>query len=204
MKKVVLDTDYFRFITMDLTNESVFEEVMKQLEYKPVVHEFIYKQELHEHSFVKKLVANGVIEVLNFDDICKDDKDLREYERLFKFAYYEMNGRKFNSTTNVIDFHHSEENLGEIHSLILAKQLGYDILMSNDGGAKSFVDNKLNSKRTHISVINIEDTFTTLVNKDNSKIKWKDLKPIINQYKKNNNKTDDAKYDRIRKLWANE
>ncbi len=201
MKKVVIDTDYFNFITHDLSDDSLFLEIIRELKYEPVMHEFVYKQELHEHSFVKCLVDKHIITIYDYDSLTKDQADATEYERLFKYAYFELNAKRFVDAMVIRDYRHEKENLGEIHSTILARLMGYDILMSNDGGAKSLAG-KLSTLRSHIHVYNIEDTFTELITPEKSSIKWTKIKNVVKQLKNNGNKTDTEKYMRIRNKWV--
>lgn len=204
MKKAVIDTDYFKFITKNLTEEGLFIKLMNELEYIPVMHEFVYKQELHEHSFVKKLVKDQIIMVYDFNSLMKDRESENEYNRIFKYAYYELNGRRYSSSMDIKDYHHEKENLGEIHSMILAKFMNYDMFMSNDGGAKFFIKTKINNGKFSIRVVNIEETFVDLLDTNKSSLKWSDIKRVVYQLKHNGNRADEAKYQRIKNTWANE
>lgn len=204
MKNVVIDTDYFRFITNELKDDSVFLHIIKILDYKPVMHGFVYKEELHEHSFVKNMVDKGIITIYDIASLTKSIEDKNEYERLFLFAYQELNGYSFSTSQRIEGYHHEKENLGEIHSVILARLMKYDLFMSNDGGAKNFIINKLNNKRNYINVINIEETFTKMISKDNSDLKWSEIKTVVRRFKNSEYKSDKEKYERIKKFWSEE
>ena len=97
-------------------------------------------------------------------------------------------------------YHHDKENLGEIHSIIMARMLGMEIFMSNDGGARTFVEQKISTKKSPLRVIDIETTFTELIVREASNLSWRDLKPIIAQLRRN--ETDQKQYERIRNLWV--
>ena len=205
MKKVVLDTDYFRFITKDLWDSKLLIKIMDELEFKAVMHEFVYKEELHEHSFVKQLVDNNFIEVIGYDFLTQiDSEKVEEYERLFRFAFKGLNGKDFTSSIQIKDYHKEKSNLGEIHSVILARFLNYDLLMSNDGGAKTFIETKLNIGKNNIRVVNIEETFTQLINPNNSNIKWSDIKDVVKPLKRSRYISDQEKFKRIHDLWVPE
>lgn len=201
MNKVVIDTDYFRFITNDLSDSTLFLNIMSELEYEPVMHEFVYKEELHEHSFVKKLVDEGCIEIINYDSLTYRENDKKDYQSLFYMSYNEMNGMAFDSKRQIKNYHKKEENLGEIHSAILARIKGYTLMLSNDGGAKTFIHTKLNTARNHIRVVNIVETFTELLSPDTSALKWSDIKGVLGKYKKSKFESDKAKYKQIHDLW---
>lgn len=202
MKRVVVDTDYFNFITMNLKESGLFLKVMKELQYEPVMHEFVYTQELHENSFVKKLVDDGSLIRIGFDSLRNTPEKSNEYSRLFSYAYYEMNGKKFDNQAKIESYHHEKENLGEIHSAILAWFMDYDYLMSNDSGAKTFIESKLNTLKHSIHVIDIEETFTSCLNKESSTLKWSDLKNTMGQLKIDNHPKNLERLERIRKCWV--
>ncbi len=72
--------------------------------------------------------------------------------------------------------------------------------MSSDKGAKFFVENKLNTAKNKISVVDIEETFTKLITPSSNSIKWKDVRSIISIWE-NSNPTDEKKYKHIRQCW---
>lgn len=202
MKYVVVDTDYFNFITNNLSNTDLFIKIMEVLDYTPVMHEFVYRQELHEHSKVKNLIENSKLEIYNYDSLTSSKKEKKEYDRIFRYSYKELNGKEFDNSKSVKEYHHEKENLGEIHSVIMAKLNGYDLMMSNDGPAKFFIENKLNSSKNQIHVVNIEKTFNLLISPDNGSIKWSDIKGVLSKYKNSVSAKDKDKYDRIHEIWV--
>ena len=202
MIKVVVDTDYFRFITRDCSDSFLFLKIMEALECAPIMHEYVYKEELHEHSFVKKLVQDGYLTIVDYDSLTSDEENKNEYIRLFKFAYYEMNYKKFEGN-NIKEYRHEKENLGEIHSVILAKILGYSLMMSNDGDARTFIETKVNTSKNSIKVVNIELTFIEMITPNVSKLKWPDIKSYLTPLKNSESIKDRDKYNRIRNVWCN-
>lgn len=203
MKNTVIDTDYFKFLTMDCKCEDVFFDVMQEIECQPVMHEYVYKHELMEHSFIKKLVENKKIIIYSYDSLMSTPEREYEYTRTFSFAYKDMNGRAFDESCDIKFYHHDKENLGEIHSVILAYMMNYDMLMSNDKGARRLVKDKLNTNKKNINVYDVEHTFIELIDKDNSLLKWKRIKPIVGQWK-DKNPTDNEKYNRVKNIWKKE
>jgi hypothetical protein len=202
MREVVIDTDYFRFITLDCTDKELFLEIMKELDIMPVMHEFVYRQELHAESFVKSLVENGDIKAICYSDFLKDKGKSEEYDKLAKYAYNVMNGWEFDDEREFKTYHHEKENLGEIHSITMARILKLDIFMSNDGGAKQFVEGRLNSRKHKIQVMNVEDTFKCILENADTNLNWSKIKNVVKQFKKNGTKTDQERYERIQSAWT--
>lgn len=91
------------------------------------MHEYVYKQELHENAFVKKLVEEDIIKIYEYYGFLIDKEKEEEYERGFRYAYKEMNGRDFSRKHQIREYHHDKEKLGEIHSAIMARMLKLDL-----------------------------------------------------------------------------
>ncbi len=79
----------------------------------------------------------------------------------------------------------------------MAFYLGIDLFMSDDGGAKMFVENKLKSRRHRIEVYNLKDTLIKVFENENRTTKWKDIKGMA---KKAFEKTM-YKYDEVNQIW---
>lgn len=202
MREVVVDTDYFNFITLNCTDKDLFLVVMNEMQFFPVLHEYVYEEELHECSFVKNLVKDGNIKIIRYTDFLLNEKKMKEYKRLAEYGYEMMNGETFDNTKDIVCYHHEKENLGEIHSITLARMLKLDCFMSNDGGARSYVENHLNNNKSQIiTIYNIEDTFNYIHKNIQTSLNWGRIKNVIKQYKNSGLKANLERYERIRNVW---
>ena len=77
----------------------------------------------------------------------------------------------------------------------MAFYVGIDLLLSNDGSAKSNVRTYLSSERHPISVLNVYDTLELIAQKSNTELKWSEIKGLAKRV------LPEAKYDMINSIW---
>lgn len=137
---------------------------------------------------------NGKIKVYKYSDYITLS-NIKAYENNFEKAYVYFNAKKF--IGDIYTYHHQKESLGEVRTSLMALYLGIDLFMSDDGDAKSFVTNRLSSRRHKIMVYNIYDTLVALHELENTSIKWADVKGMAKRVFENTR----HKYDGINELW---
>ena len=192
IKEVAIDADFFRKLTENDRDGTLFLKIMDELNRKPVMHEYVYSYELGDSSVVKKLKERGDIVVYTHSEYVKD---IEQYKTLFGSAYQYFNYKEFKG--DVISYHHEKESLGEIRTSIMAYYMKIDLFMSDDGGAKTYVLNRLNSRRHRIDVYNVYDTLRVIGELQDKKIKWSEIKGMA---KAAFAKTE-KKYESINKIW---
>lgn len=195
-KDVVIDTDFFRKVTNNLSTNELFLKIMDEMGLCPVMHEYIFKEELHKDSFVTKLRDSGVLKVYSFEHYLNSG-NTEEFEEKFMEAYKKFNFQPFKGD-NIRTYRKSEESLGEIHSSLMAWYMNMDIMMSDDGEAKHYVTTMLNSRQRKIHVYNIYDTLEYIGKMPERSIKWKEIKGMANQAFERAPK----KFDSIREIWV--
>lgn len=192
IREVAIDADFFRKLTENDKDGTLFMKIMVELNRKPVMHEYVYSYELGDSSLVKKLKEQGDLKVYTHSDYVKD---IEQYRTLFGTAYRYFNYKEF--IGDVISYHHEKESLGEIRTSIMAYYMGIDLFMSDDGGAKKYVLNRLNSRRHRIDVYNIYDTLQVIGELQNRKLKWSEIKGMAKvAFAKKK-----EKYDSINEIW---
>lgn len=195
-KDVVIDTDFFRKLTNNLTSEELFLKIMEEINKTPVMHEFVFKEELHEHSLVKKLKDGGFLKVYSFHDYL-NDANLDDFKEKFNAAYKKLNYQTF-PETDILAYRKCEESLGEIHSSLMAWYMNMDIMMSDDVDAKHYVTTMLTSRNKKIEVLNIFDILLHIGKMSNRNLKWKDVKGMAGRVLTKESK----KYEHIKEFWV--
>lgn len=161
-ERVVVDTDFCKMITEKEgkpSDSKLFKAIFETLDLQPVFHEFIYKNEVFDNPIIIELVENGFIEVIKYDDFIPENWMKEQYKDTFCDFYKFMNGVSFPDKADVFSFRKAHSNLGEIHSLILAHFMNIPIFMSNDNGAKSLAEQKINTSSYSIDVESLCDVF---------------------------------------------
>ena len=152
MQRAVIDADFFIKLTENaFDNGKLFCHIMEDLKVHPIMHKYVATVELKRSKALNELVAQGKIEIIDYDEYI-DRKDDDEYQEYFRWAYEKMNQFDFPENADIYTYHDIDENLGEIRSIYLAKQLKCMYFMTDDSGARSFVKNAFSSKRKVVAV----------------------------------------------------
>ena len=175
-KKVIVDTDFMNYMIRGKDGiDYYFNKIVNDLNLEPVVHEFLYSKEMMANPLVSKLVKEGKLTVIKYEDFLSDIDD-PYYGGLFADLYKYCNGRSLQyGKSNFRTYQESEANLGEIHSVILALYTGYPLFFSNDNGAKTMAKTKINTSSFQLDVRNIIDVFNEIAAMKNKTMTKKDF-----------------------------
>lgn len=181
--QVVLDTDFINGITAyrDGDAADLFRRVFQELKQTPVVHSFVAERELVHNKVAQLLLQEGYITAIPLDamDVPEgtDGKDL--YRKTFEAMYERITGDVFPDDIEDIFGRHAQMSFGEIHSVLLATELGIPLLYSNDGDAK---DAARYYAKGRLRVVNAEELGELL--KGTEGISGKERKFIRNIYRR--------------------
>lgn len=174
--KVVIDADFFRNITEHEQGVKLFLQVMKDLDMKPFMHEFVANVELKDNQYLKELLDKDDISIIFYEDYL-NEKNREEYEAYFRQAYEKINYFDFPEKGDLYQYADKDESLGEIRSLYMAKQMGYIYFMSDDADAR-LLAKKFFSGKSGVEVRTLFDAFFMCKEKDTA-LRWKDISPTV-------------------------
>jgi hypothetical protein len=195
MREVVIDADFFNHMTCVDTQGELFCKIMGVMEVSPVLHEYVQKQELFANSVMKLLVDGGNIKVYCYDDFLNTKEEREKYEKDFYWGYQKLNYEHLPKDVDVFTYRKAHANMGELHSALLAKKLGIGLMMSDDRGARDFVEHKLNSRKNKIMVYNSYDVVLYIAKQGESVITWKDIKSTLKKC------MSDRCYEEVKMKW---
>lgn len=133
----VVDADFYIKMTRYACDRgALFLQLMKDFGACPVMHRYVAEVELRNDPYIKKLLAEKLIEVRDYEDYLVSDGDKEDYEDYFVEAYERMNRFDFPEKEDIYTYSCEDESLGEIRSIYLAKKMGYRYFVSDDGGAR--------------------------------------------------------------------
>ena len=194
--QVAVDTAFLSKLTEKDQRGVLFKNIMLQMGRSPVVHQYVYEEELLGNTAARKLVEEGSVRVVKFEEFLKDQSDKDQYDRLFRQAYKGMNGLELSPKEDIFTYRHDKENLGEIHTALMAQHLNIDLMVSHDAGAKKYIEEHMSSRRHRLIVWNIQDVFAGLASLDRSLVKWSDIKGVAKRLF-----GQDERYHMIRDCW---
>ena len=195
-QKVVIDADFFRHTTEHEIGTALFEKLMSENGYIPVMHKYVSAVELKDNDKLASLIRNKKIIIISEKDYLKsNDVDYREF---FLVMYQKLNGVELGEediATYGYDGQCWGESLGEIRSVYLAYSKGYSLLLSDDHGAREAVEYISSSKHT-VEVRSFYDLLKSNIAEEGS-LRWKDIKYSAERvFKRNLNK-----YNELEKLY---
>lgn len=181
--QVVLDTDFINGITayQDGDAADLFRRVFQELGQSPIVHSFVAEQELVHNDIAQALLREGYITSISLTAMClPDGMDGKvQYRKNFEAMYERIERKAFPDDIKDIFGRHAGMSFGEIHSILLATELGIPLLYSNDGGTKRA--SKYYAKG-RLTVMNAEELGESL--KGSVNITSKERKFIRNIYRR--------------------
>ncbi|MGD9678708.1 MAG: hypothetical protein AB7V16_10245 [Vulcanibacillus sp.] len=194
-REVVIDADFFNKFTEKDPSGVLFLMIMDEMNTMPVMHEYVYSDELMGNITTAGLVKMGHIKIYKYQDYINKNNET-DYKEKFRRAYKDFNYEDF--AGDVFTYRQCQQSLGEIRSTLMAWYMNIGIFMSDDGGAKQYIETKLNSAKRRINVYNVYDTLHQIALKDTRNVKWTDIKATA----KSSFEFSLDKYTEIRNLWC--
>ncbi len=191
--RVVLDTDFINRITSyeDGDPQGLFCRIFHTLGKKPVVHQYVAEHELMHNSVAKALMQSGFLDVIPYSAFLKDKLAWKRYDRTFRDIHAQLRGFRIDKGKSVftelrpeddITARHAQMSFGEIHSILMAVELGIPLFYSNDADAKVVASRY---PRGRLKVLNLEAVSEQL-DVDSSEVTTKERKYLwkYNQHRR--------------------
>lgn len=141
-QRIVLDTDFINLITKyrDGDAENLFCRIFHALDKIPVIHPYVAENELMHNKLAQKIISDGNLIRIPYTDFLPKSTPLEIlYKNQFSDLYKIISGEKLPNNINIFK-RHAGMSFGEIHSILMATEIGIPLLFSNDKGAKLAAD----------------------------------------------------------------
>lgn len=194
-KEAIVDTCFFNKLSCDGKDIETFKRVLIDLEFVPVVHPYIAEKELDVFSGFDKLVEEGFVRVVSYDEFIEDQDDKDLYIRYFHDLYEEMRTYlEITDSKKQIDILHLPEgqtiftyrkagmSFGDIHIILMATIMRLPIILSEDSDIKflrSVAKRKIVGDIYSLDIYNVIDLITMIAQKVDSSISKKELEKIV-------------------------
>lgn len=163
---IIIDSDFLKKIVHVTDGIDIFHRIIKEYGKRPVIHEYVAYRELDTDSLATSLITTNSISVIKTQDYLKD-AFVPLYTETFKSHYKFMNHKELSlpPKCDIFTYRHAEENLGEIHSCLMAQYTKTPFFMSDDRQAKDLAMLRVNSDRFTLTVISVLDVLAELAKK---------------------------------------
>lgn len=185
MGKVVVDTDFLNHILNTPNGEDVMQKIVDFYGFELVMHPWVYDREIKGLNTNVDTYVQKNVQVLEYVDFLESE-DEALYDIVFKDLYRCMNRDESvdESYRTFKTYNRAGKNLGEIHSVILAKFLGIPLLLSDDYNAKEIAAKRINTDTFQLDVKKSFDIMCDMISSDNSLLSFnEDVIPIIRMHK---------------------
>ena len=147
--RVVLDTDFISGITSYKAGDAadLFRRTFQDLGKLPVVTPYVAQYELEYDAVAQVLIKSGDIVVIPYNDFFPDEGTKHEqYKRNFYDIHNMIREIHYSQKQDNIPelrpdedltLRHSKMSFGEIHSILMAVELGIPLFYSNDSDPKN-------------------------------------------------------------------
>ena len=163
--RVALDTDFINVITEYRACDpaTLFCDIFEALGKTPVVHPFVAECELMHNAVARGLLENGVIQKISYEEFLpNEDAEMKTfYTTMFRELNTKITGCSLSEKINIFASN-AGHSFGEVHTVLMAVELGIPLFYSNDRGAKAaavaYAEGKLIVKNIKEVVEQLQDT----------------------------------------------
>ena len=170
MEKALLDADFIFFL-LDNNEGSFFMDIFNSLLIDYYVHIYIYEQELLSLKEEKKSIFEE--KCLHLDSTQNKCVDITQYVDGFQDMYFYLNGERLFEDNDSLEekrkkiFNHEQgKNRGEIHSVLSAFLFEISLFFSNDHSSQELVDKYSNKYNKKVSIKNVKDILNEFKKED--------------------------------------
>lgn len=176
--QAVLDADFLNKINeiKKVEPDTLFQKLMTELNCTPVVHPFVMEHELFACGLAQRLRASGALRYVDYSEFLPEDKRQR-YEQQFRDLYRALTAREFGQSIEAdadIFARHAGKSYGEVHSVLMAAQMGIPVFYSNDHSGKI-----LCKRFRHLEAKTISELHEDLLDKSDCSITAKEWKYLL-------------------------
>lgn len=198
-KEAIVDTCFFNKLSNYGKNSETLKKVLIDLDYKLVVHPYIAKNELDMFPHFNKLVEEGFIRKVEYNEFIEDEYDRELYEQYFGELYEEMREyfeieqskkqiEKLNipNGQTIYTYRRAGMSLGDVHIILMAFFMKLPIILSEDGDIeflRSVAVRKISGDSYKLDIYNVMDLIMMIAEKEDTIFSKKELEKVVLEVK---------------------
>lgn len=200
--EVIVDTCFLQKLSSEGKAIDNIKKVLAELKYIPVVHPYVYEHELKLHSYFERLVNDGYIRVIEYNEFQKDAIDKQIYEDYYYELYEEMrltleamNSSKkveklcLRKGQTIYNTHKQGSSMGDVHMILMASYLQMPILLTEDSDIEMLRDiakRRMQLGQYSLQILNGVQLIEEIAKKQESSLNVKELERILKSMQKRN------------------
>lgn len=193
--EVIVDTCFLQKLSSEGKAIDNIKKILDELDYAPVVHPYIYEHELSLYSYFIKLVNDGYIRVISYNEFQKDDIDKQIYEAYYDILYEDMRLTLdamgslkhverlcLRKGQTIYNTHIQGSSMGDVHMVLMASYLQMPILLTEDSDIDMLCDiakRRMQLGQYSLQIFNGVQLIEKIAQKEDSSITVKELEAIL-------------------------
>ena len=193
--EVIVDTCFLQKVSSEGKATDNIKKMLAELEYIPVVHPYIFEHELSLHSYLKRLVDEGYIRVIQYNEFQKDASDRQSYEAYYDILYEDMrlaleamNSPKqveklcLHKGQTIYNTHKQGSSMGDVHMILMASYLQKPILLTEDSDIEMLRDiarKRMRLGQYSLQIFSAVELLEEIAQKQDSSISVKEIELIL-------------------------
>lgn len=193
--EVIVDTCFLQMLSSEGRATDNIKKVLTEFAYIPVVHPYIYEHELSLYSYFVRLVDEGYIRVIRYNEFQKDAGDKQSYEAYYDVLYEEMRlnleaagGSKkieklcLHKGQTIYNTHKQGSSMGDVHMILMASYLQMPILLTEDSDIDMLRDiakRRMRLGQYSLQILNGIQVIEEIAKKQDSSLTVKEIEAIL-------------------------
>lgn len=193
--EVIVDTCFLQKLSSEGKRIDNIKKVLAELAYIPVVHPYIFQHELSLHSYFIRLVEEGYIRVIQYNEFQKDASDKQSYEAYYEILYEDMrlalealDGPKqieklsLHKGQTIYSMHKQGSSMGDVHMILMASYLQMPIILTEDSDIdllRDIAKKRMRLGQYSLQILNAVQLIEKIAKKQDSSITVKEIEAIL-------------------------
>lgn len=196
-QKAIVDTCLLHKLSADGKNPDYIKKVIDNLGYNPLAHKYVAEQEFELHGYLKKLLDEGFIEVVEYEEFLDSDFSRKLYEQQFIDIYNELRDYLKNkggtkqmpelripTGHTIYDYHMHGSSMGDVHMILMASFMRLPVFLSEDSDIallRDIAKRRLSISSYQLNIYNTMDLLRLIAVNSNADISHKEFENIVKQ-----------------------
>jgi len=209
--EVIVDTCFLQKLSSEGKKIENIEKILSELNYIPVVHPYMYEHEFCLHSYLQRLVDNGYIRLIQYNEFQKDANDKQMYESYYSILYEDLRKAleaidspkqieplRLHGKQTIYNTHKQGSSMADVHLMLMAAFLRLPIVLTQDSDIdmlRSIANKRMKLGAYSLKIYDGIDLIKKIAQKEDVSLTVKDIEAILNQMGERNHRAE------IKELW---
>ncbi len=196
-KRAIVDTCFLQKISSQGSCPDNIKTILDNSDYIPIAHKYVVEQELSLHGYLNRLIEEGYISTIEYNEFLNDDFSKMLYEKQFVDIYDEMRnylrcsgGRKqmpelsIPNGKTIYTHHIGGSSMGDVHMILMASFMRVPVFLSEDSDIallRDIAKRRLSLSSYHLQIYDAVNLFEQIAGKTDLTISHKEFEMIVKQ-----------------------